>query len=82
MSVWRQGREAVIDIADTGSGIAAAEVDRVFDRFHSGYQKAGRRSYGLGLALAREVVIRHGGRLSVEATSGSGTTFRVWLPRA
>ena len=82
VSVRHEGQQAVIDVTDTGSGIAPAEIDRVFDRFHSGYQKADRRSYGLGLALAREVVIRHGGRLSVEATSDSGTTFRVWLPRA
>jgi signal transduction histidine kinase len=81
VSVGHQGRQAVIDISDTGSGIAPAEIDRVFDRFHSGHQKAGRRSYGLGLALAREVVTRHGGRLTVENTSERGTTFRVWLPR-
>ena len=81
LSVGRQGRQVFIDVTDTGSGIAPAEVDRVFDRFHSGYQKAGRRSYGLGLALAREVVTRHGGRLTIETTSDSGTTFRVGLPR-
>lgn len=81
MSVGRQGRQAVIDVSDTGPGIAPAEIERVFDRFHSGYQKASRRSYGLGLALAREVVTRNGGRLTVETTSQQGTTFRVWLPR-
>ena len=81
VSVRRQGRDAVIDVTDTGSGIAAAEVDRVFDRFHSSHHKASRRSYGLGLALAREVVARHGGRIAVESTSDSGTTFRISLPR-
>jgi len=81
VSVGRKGRQAVIDVSDTGPGIAPAEIDRVFDRFHSGYQKASRRSYGLGLALAREVVTRNGGRLTVETTSQRGTTFRVWLPR-
>ena len=81
VTVGQRGRQAVIDISDTGSGIAPSEIDRVFDRFHSGHQKAGRRSYGLGLALAREVVTQHGGRLTVEATTKRGTTFRVWLPR-
>ena len=81
VAVGRHGRQAVIDVTDTGSGIAPGEIDRVFDRFHSGHQKASRRSYGLGLALAREVVTRHGGRLTIENTSASGTTFRVWLPR-
>lgn len=82
LSVQRQGQQAVIDITDTGSGIAPTEIGQVFDRFHSGSQKANRRSYGLGLALAREVVTRHGGRLTVETTSERGSTFRVWLPRA
>jgi two-component system, OmpR family, sensor kinase len=81
VTVGRQGRHAVIDVSDTGPGIAPTEIERVFDRFHSGHQKASRRSYGLGLALAREVVTRNGGRLTVETTSESGTTFRVWLPR-
>ena len=81
LSLGHQGRNAVIDVSDTGSGIAPDEIERVFDRFHSGHQKASRRSYGLGLALAREVVTRHGGRVTVEATSDRGTTFRVWLPR-
>jgi two-component system OmpR family sensor kinase len=80
VSVRRQGRDAVIDVTDTGPGIAAAEVDRVFDRFHSSHHKASRRSYGLGLALAREVVARQGGRIAVVSTSNSGTTFRVSLP--
>jgi signal transduction histidine kinase len=81
VSVRPQGRDAVIDVTDTGPGIAAAEVDRVFDRFHSSHHKASRRSYGLGLALAREVVARQGGRIVVLSTSDSGTTFRVSLPR-
>ncbi|MHB8187548.1 MAG: sensor histidine kinase [Dermatophilaceae bacterium] len=82
LSVQREGRDAVIDVTDTGSGIAVEEVDRVFDRFHSSHHKASRRSYGLGLALAREVVSRQGGRIAVQSTSGSGTTFRVSLPHA
>jgi signal transduction histidine kinase len=82
VSVLRQGREAVIDVADTGSGIAADEVDRVFDRFHSSHQKASRRSYGLGLALAREVVARQGGKIAVRSTSERGTTFRMSLPHS
>ena len=80
VSVRRQGRDAVIDVTDTGQGIAAEEVDRVFDRFHSSHNKTSRRSYGLGLALAREVVARQGGRIAVLSTSDNGTAFRVSLP--
>ncbi|MEP7368378.1 MAG: HAMP domain-containing sensor histidine kinase [Dermatophilaceae bacterium] len=80
ISVGHQAKVAVIDIADTGPGIAPTEIDRVFDRFHSGHHNASRRSYGLGLALAREVITGHHGKLTVETTSQLGTTFRVWLP--
>ena len=52
----------------------------IFDRFRSGSQKANRRSYGLGLALARDVVTRHGGRLVLSAPPSRGTCFRVELP--
>jgi len=82
VSVRRRGRDADIDVADTGGGIAAAEVERVFDRFHSSHHKASRRNYGLGLALAREVVARQGGKIAVQSTSERGTTFRVSLPNA
>ena len=71
---------ATIEVCDTGTGIAPGEAHRVFDRFRSGSQKANRRSYGLGLALARDVVTRHGGRLGLMRTSSRGTCFRVELP--
>ena len=73
-------RAVVIEVTDTGAGIAAAHIDRVFDRFHSSHQKASRRSYGLGLSLARAVVTRHGGRIGVESTVDVGTTFRISVP--
>ncbi|MDF8263578.1 sensor histidine kinase [Luteipulveratus flavus] len=76
------GSDAVLDITDTGPGVPAEDADHVFDRFHSGGHKADRRSYGLGLALARDVVTRSGGRLTIESTSSAGTTFRLRLPRA
>jgi signal transduction histidine kinase len=71
---------AVLEVRDTGTGISPGEAHRIFDRFRSGSQKANRRSYGLGLALARDVVTRHGGRLTLEHTSAHGTCFRVELP--
>jgi signal transduction histidine kinase len=71
---------ATIEVCDTGTGIDPGEAHGVFDRFRSGSQKANRRSYGLGLALARDVVTRHGGRLGLTRTSSLGTCFRVELP--
>jgi two-component system, OmpR family, sensor kinase len=71
---------ATIEVCDTGTGIPPGEVYRVFDRFRSASQKANRRSYGLGLALARDVISRHGGRLVLIRTSSRGTSFKVELP--
>ena len=73
--------DIAVDITDTGPGLPASDLEKVFDRFHSGRQKAGRRSYGLGLFLAREVAQRAGGTLTVHSTGSHGTTFRLVLPR-
>ena len=80
LTLEAQSGVATIEVCDTGTGIAPGEAHRVFDRFRSGSQKANRRSYGLGLALARDVVTRHGGRLGLTRTSSRGTCFRVELP--
>ena len=73
------GGEVLIAVTDTGEGIAPADLDRVFDRFHRRADSAGS---GLGLAIVRDLASAHGG--SVEATSdgipGRGSTFRVCLP--
>ncbi len=81
LTVERRPDAVAVRVCDTGTGIAPGETARIFDRFRSGSQKANRRSYGLGLALARDVVNRHGGRLTLERTSARGTCFLVQLPR-
>ncbi len=68
----------VIEIEDTGHGIPETELPRIFDPFYS-TRKTGT---GLGLAIAHRIVENHGGTLSVKGTSGSGTTFRIALPRS
>ena len=71
----------VVEVRDTGMGIAADELPRVFDPFYRGH--AGRLSKtpgtGLGLAIARKVVEGHGGLIEVQSTAGMGTSFWVWL---
>ena len=78
---------AKLEVADTGVGIASAYLPRVFELFSQGgvVESAGprRSGLGIGLALVRELVQAHGGR--VEASSpgpGQGATFSVWLPLA
>jgi PAS domain S-box-containing protein len=75
-SEWR------IDVADTGIGIPPSEVDHLFDRFFraSNARRAEVPGTGLGLPTARAIVERHGGRIEVASTVGSGTTFTVYLP--
>jgi PAS domain S-box-containing protein len=70
------GRRMALEIEDTGDGIAAAAIDRIFNPFFS--TKDG--GTGLGLALTHKIVEDHGGSIDVRSTPGVGTTFRVVLP--
>jgi signal transduction histidine kinase len=81
-SVGRAGDWATIRVADTGIGIDADVVDRIFDRFYRADEARNRDSggAGLGLAIAKQLVEEHGGRIWVESTPGKGTTFTVRLP--
>ena len=77
-----EGGRAALRVADTGVGIAVAEIPRLFDRFHR-IENAPSRSNegsGIGLALVRELVGLHGGTITVESTENVGTTFTVRLP--
>ncbi|WP_319432467.1 SpoIIE family protein phosphatase [Mycobacterium sp. RTGN5] len=80
--VFRDGGEAVVSVADTGIGVADAEMPRLFERFHR-IENARARSTegsGIGLALVKELVGLHGGTIAAESVAGEGTTFTVRLP--
>lgn len=67
-----------IEIADAGPGIAAAELETLFElRFSA---KGRRMAMGLGLPAARRIVERHGGTLTVRSTVGKGTLFTIAVP--
>jgi two-component system sensor histidine kinase BaeS len=74
--------DVVIEVKDTGAGIAAEDLDHVFGRFWRGEKSRSRESggSGLGLAIARELVLLHGGTIEVESTLGRGSMFRCRLP--
>jgi signal transduction histidine kinase len=78
---WR-GSEVEMTVRDTGVGIAAADLPCVFDRFHRVEQPRARthEGSGIGLALVRELVTMHGGRIEAASVVGEGTTVTVTLP--
>ncbi len=78
----QDGRSARVTVADTGTGIAAEELPRLFERFRR-IEGARGRSFegsGIGLALVQELVKLHGGRVRVESEVGRGTAFTVSVP--
>jgi len=69
-----------VTVADTGIGIAAEDLPRVFDRFYRADAARGAGGTGLGLAIARMVAERHRGTISIESTPGAGSVLTVRLP--
>jgi signal transduction histidine kinase len=73
----RRGDLIDVSVSDTGSGIAAEDVPKIFDRFYKG---RGSRGSGLGLTIARNLVVAHGGEIRAESREGHGTTVTLTLP--
>ncbi|WP_139214774.1 sensor histidine kinase [Pelosinus propionicus] len=77
------GDEVVFSVRDTGVGISVEELEKIFDRFYAGrgaiVHSVG-SSTGLGLAIAKEIVDIHGGRIWVESEVGQGSIFYIALP--
>jgi signal transduction histidine kinase len=73
---------AVLSVADNGLGIERDEQEHIFERFFRGKasQKMGTPGTGLGLSICREVIERHGGRITLQSAPRRGSTFSVWLP--
>jgi len=69
-----------IAVADTGEGIPANDLPRLFDRFYRGDKARVAGGTGLGLAIAHEIIAAHGGKITVESETGKGSTFIVHLP--
>jgi signal transduction histidine kinase len=81
VKTYRDGSDAVIEIADTGGGIPESIRGQVFDPFFT--TKAVGRGTGQGLAIARSVIVdKHHGKLTFETETGRGTTFTIRIPIA
>ncbi len=77
----------VLEVADTGPGMPAADAARAFDRFYqadrpgpAGQNGSGGGGSGLGLAIVQAIAMAHGGRATLESWPGKGTRVRLWLP--
>jgi two-component system sensor histidine kinase ResE len=79
-------RSVHVAVSDTGPGIPAEDLSRIFERFYQVDKSRARdadnkkHSVGLGLTITREIVEAHGGVIRAESAEGQGTTFRLWLP--
>jgi signal transduction histidine kinase len=82
VGVRRVDGRATISFRDTGSGIPAEDLDRIFDRFARADPGRSRHTggFGLGLSIVRTIVEAHGGTVHVQSRVGRGTTFRIDLP--
>jgi signal transduction histidine kinase len=74
--------EVLIEVEDTGNGIAPDEVGRVFERFYRGSRALEQEGFGLGLSIAKRMVDVMGGEIGVDSEIGVGSTFWVRLPAA
>jgi signal transduction histidine kinase len=75
--------EVLVSVTDTGAGIPAEAQTHIFDRFYqadSSRRGGAKHGAGLGLAIAREIVLAHGGKINVRSRLGEGTSFDVFLP--
>jgi heavy metal sensor kinase len=84
ISLAVRGHEAVVEVADTGIGIAAEHLSHIFDRFYRVDEARNRQvgGTGLGLAIVKSIIDAHAGRIDVESSPDQGSAFTIYLPLA
>ncbi len=81
LSVEAEKGNVLIHVRDVGQGMTAEQVQHLFDPYYQATEKDAQQGTGLGLGIAKLLVDRHGGSLSVESTPGEGSVFSVRLPQ-
>ena len=82
LRLFTQSRWAVIQVSDSGVGIPQADLPHIFERFYRVDTKQSRQAggFGLGLAIAKQLIEAHGGQISVTSAVEQGSTFQIELP--
>ena len=82
VKVYKDSTSALISVADSGVGIAKAEIKKIFDKFYQVPAAKGkeRRGSGMGLSLAKHIIEAHGGTIEVESEIGKGSRFIIRIP--
>ncbi|MEL7418956.1 MAG: ATP-binding protein, partial [Cyanobacteria bacterium J06555_3] len=77
-----KSRRLLITVRDTGVGIPASDLPHIFDRFYRVDKARTRQTggFGLGLAIAKQIILAHNGKITVESTLEKGTKFQICLP--
>jgi signal transduction histidine kinase len=81
-SAEERNGEICITVRDTGAGIPAEEVPRIWGRLYRGDKSRAQRGLGLGLSLVKAITLAHHGTVDVESTVGQGSSFSIRLPLA
>ena len=82
IAVATEAGQAVLSVADTGPGLSPETEARLFEPFFRGGQVPVKKGHGLGLAIARQIVVNHHGRIDAENRREGGLRVTVRLPRA
>ncbi|QIR40002.1 two-component sensor histidine kinase [Tolypothrix sp. PCC 7910] len=82
LRLFTQHRLAVIVVADNGIGISRSDLPNIFERFYRVSKERSRKTggFGLGLAIAQQIVAAHGGHIQVSSIVGQGSNFQIFLP--
>src|SRR5579864_7554648 len=82
LAARQDGMDVVLDIADTGVGIAAEDLTRIYDPFYRGTNSRREQGFGLGLTTVKSIIESHGWGISVASEVGKGSTFTIRIPIA
>lgn len=80
VSGWKDGRRVLVSVSDSGIGMDADDLPKLFEPYFRARSATGIAGTGIGLNIVKEIVELHGGSISVQSLLGKGTTFTVELP--